>query len=299
MGFFEDFTDDYLKPLGELIVLVTFSIYTRIALCVYLIFSNPLSVEFKYLVVIIFCIPILRYLIHSIIGSKMQGGSNMMVVWILPIVYAFVTMHILAVYNFSFWLSLGIILLVPSLVHYQFIIVPHLPLNNRTRLFTTMCYYILPFLLVVNYAFDSSKPIVNRYYVIDKSEITNFTYQAEDGGTGRDADYYLYLVAADLDVPPARWIDFTKNVNDNSNYFRLNTSVTIEKETYKIFDKKKEVDTMSSGTTHFKYYFLLQKNMAYKLMNVDWKVYNRAKKGHYIFREIQGGLLGINRVTYK
>jgi len=299
MGFFEDFTDDYLKPLGELIVLVTFSIYTRIALCVYLIFSNPLSVEFKYLVVIIFCIPILRYLIHSIIGSEMQGGSNMMVVWILPIVYAFVTMHILAVYNFSFWLSLGIILLVPSLVHYQFIIVPHLPLNNRTRLFTTMCYYILPFLLVVNYAFDSSKPIVNRYYVIDKSEITNFTYQAEDGGTGRDADYYLYLVAADLDVPPARWIDFTKNVNDNSNYFRLNTSVTIEKETYKIFDKKKEVDTMSSGTTHFKYYFLLQKNMAYKLMNVDWKVYNRAKKGHYIFREIQGGLLGINRVTYK
>lgn len=299
MGFFEDFTDDYLKPFGELIVLVTFSIYTRIALCIYLAFSSPLSVEFKYLAVIIFCIPILRYLIHSINGSEMQGGSNMMIIWILPIVYAFVTMHILAVYNFSFWLSLGIILLLPSLVHYQFIIVPHLPLNNRTRLFTTMCYYILPFLLIVNYAFDFSKPIVNRYYIFDKSEITNFTYQAEDGGTGRDADYYLYLVDADLDIPPARWIDVTKNVNDNSNYFRLNTSVTIEKETYKIFDKKKEVDTMSSGATHFRYYFLLQKNMAYKLINVDWKVYNRVKKGHYIFREIQGGLLGINKVTYK
>jgi hypothetical protein len=299
MGFVEDFTDDYIKPFGELTVLVIFSIYTRIALCIFLVFSNPLSVEFKYLAVIIFCIPILRYIIHEITGNEMQGGTNMMVIWILPILYAFVTMHILAVYNFSFWLSCGIIILLPTLIHYQFVIASHLPPSNRTLLFTTMCYYIMPFLLVVNYAFDSSKPIVNRYYLIDKSEFTNFTYQAEDGGTGRDADYYLYLADADLDIPPARWVDITKNVHDNSNYFRINTSVTMEKETYKIFDKKKEVDTMSQGATRFKYYFLLQKEMAYKCINVDWKVYNRMKKGHYVFKEIQSGLLGINRTTYR
>jgi len=299
MNHIEDFIDDYIKPFGELVALVIFSIYVRIALCAYLAFLNPFSVEFKYLVILIFCIPILRYLIHEINGSEMQDGSNMMIIWILPIVYAFLNMHILAVYNFSLWLSLGIILLLPSLVHYQFIIVPHLPLSNRIRLFTTICYYILPFLLVVNYAFDSSRLIVNRYYIIDKSEITNYTFQAEDGETGRDADYYLHLIDAKLDVLPARWIDVTKNVNDNSNYFRLNTSVTIGKETYKIFDKKKEANTMSNGITYFRYYFLLQKNMASQLINVDWKVYNRMKKGHYVFKEIHSGLLGISRVNYR
>jgi hypothetical protein len=298
MGILADFTDDYIKPFGELILLVIFSIYTRIALCIFLAFSNPLSVEFKYLAVIIFCIPILRYVFHSVTKTDMPDGSNMFTLCILPILYVFVISRILSIYDFHLLFGLFILFL-PLAVYYIFVISEHRYPDNRIRFLTTLCFYLLPFLFVINYAFDFSKPIVNRYYVIDKSEITNFTYSTEDGGTGRDVDYYLYLIDADSDVPPPMWVDITKNVHDNSNYFRINTSVTIDKETYKIFDKKKEVDTMSSRATHFKYYFLLQKNMVYKRINVEWKVYNRMKKGHYVFKEVQSGLLGINRTTYR
>ncbi|WP_316845406.1 hypothetical protein [Pedobacter psychrodurus] len=298
MGFVEDFTYDFIKPFGKLIILVIFSIYTRIALCIYLAFSNPLSVEFKYLAVIIFCIPILRYTFHSVTKTDMPDGSNTFTLCIFPILYVFVIFHILHIYDFPLLFGLFILFL-PLMVYYVFVISEHRYPDNRIHFLTTLCFYLLPFLLVINYAFDFSKPIVDRYYVIDKSEITNATYTTEEGGIGKDIDYYLHLVNADKDISPAKWIDVTQEVEDNRNYFYLNKFVTLKKKTYKIFDKKKVIDTIRIDSTHFRYYFLLQDEIAFNRYKVQSKVYNRLKTGNYVFREIQSGLLGINRITYK
>ncbi|CAH0243961.1 hypothetical protein SRABI27_02793 [Pedobacter sp. Bi27] len=302
MGFFEDFTDDYIKPFGELIVLVTFSIYTRIALCVYLVFSDPLSVEFKYLVVIIFCIPILRYIFHSVTKTDMPDGSNMFTSCVFPVLYPFANSHILYLYNFPTLLAL-LILFIPMAIYYAFFIAERLYPDNRIKFLTTLCFYVLQFLFAVNFAFDTAKTIDKRYYVISKNEIVTGGNGPEDFETHH---YYLDLVPINKNVDPPKWIEVSEKTDSTFRGVFSTKFLLWNGKPYRIFAKKKVTDTIKRKyntfllpRTRLRYYFLLQHDLDYERKKIKGEVYDKFNIGSYIIIEKHPGLLGIEWITYR
>lgn len=296
------FFDNYLTPIGNFLAIIIFSIYTRIALCTYLAFTEPLSLTFKYLLIIIFFIPILRYIIYKVTDNEMVEGSNMFVLCVIPILYAFLFVQVASVYQFRYFILL-ILLFLPALIHYKFIIATHTYPDNRVQLLTTMCYYIIPFLLGINYAFDFSKPAVNKYYIFATKELTHIDNSSEGITTH---DYYLDLVPATKTIEPAKWVEVSRKMSDERSRQHSSNYVTDENETYKIFAKKKVADTSKRRnnfrlypTSRFRYYFLLQKDMDFERTKVTWKVYNRFKRGDYVFKETHYGLLGFSWITYR
>ncbi|MCZ4245580.1 hypothetical protein O0955_16345 [Pedobacter sp. HCMS5-2] len=252
---------------------------------------------------IIFCIPILRYVIYTATENEMEEGSNMVTMSIMPILYAFVTMHILAVYDFSYWLGLAV-LLIPTLIYYSCIVATHVLPNNHNRFFTTMCFYILPFFFAVNYTFDFSKPATKRYYLIDNHELTS----TDNSSEGIDVhNYYFDLVPAPKAIEPAKWVEVSEQIHNNFSGIYKHKFATSGNEHYRIFDKKKVTDTIrrrfiSSGYppgTRLRYYFLMQKDLNYERRKMKWKVFKRFKQGDYVFIETHGGLFGIDWLTYR
>jgi len=302
MNRIEDFTDDYLKPFGELIIMVVFSIYTRIALCVYLAFANQFSVEFKILAVVIFCLPILRYIFHLLTKTDMPDGSNMFTQCALPILYTFINSRILSVYNFNSFVAV-LILFAPLLVYYTFVIAAELYPDNRVRFLTTLCFYLPQFLFAINFAFDTAETSDKRYYVISKKEIVT----GDNGSEGLDLHhYYLDLVPAPKNIDSPKWVEVSEKTNKEFGRVFSSKFLSWNGKPYRIFTKKQVTDTIKRKyntflrpRTRLRYYFLLQKDLNYERKKVKGEVFDKFNIGSYAIIEKHPGLLGIEWTTYK
>lgn len=302
MGIIEDFTDDYLRPFGELIIMVVFSIYTRIALCVYLAFANQFSVEFKVLAVIIFCIPVLRFIYHRVTQTEMPDGSNMFTLCALPILYTFINSRILSVYDFNSFVAI-LILFAPLLVYYIFVIAAELYPDNRVRFLTTLCFYLPQFLFAINFAFDTAETSDKRYYVISKKEIVT----GDNGSEGLDLHhYYLDLVPAPKNIDPPKWVEVSEKTNKEFGRVFSSKFLSWNGKPYRIFTKKQVTDTIKRKyntflrpRTRLRYYFLLQKDLNYERKKVKGEVFDQFNIGSYAIIEKHPGLLGIEWTTYR
>lgn len=208
------------QPVRTVLYQITFSAITRLLLGVWLLFTDPTSVTFRYLLVIIFCIPLLRYVLHKATGTTMENAlsgsfpkgntGRIILCGAMFIVYIFVVPYIFSVYTSAFpAFLLAIVLPVAAgLMVIREIIKGDPPINNEQSLVLTMAFYTLPFLAGINYAFDFSHPEVKQYYVTGREEYTGGGTSAPDEGP--TTFYYLHLLPMDSVKEPLQWIEVSE-----------------------------------------------------------------------------------------
>jgi len=157
--------EDYLAPIADFL----FSIYTRLGLCFFLLFISPLSLAFRCTIIIIFCLPIFRYLWYRSANKVIKNDSDIVVKLIFPIFYLIVFTHILIIYNYPFPVIV-ILLLIPSIIFSALVLYWTNVLSYKNGLLSTMCFYLLPFVFAINYTFYFSKPTVKKYWIADKEK---------------------------------------------------------------------------------------------------------------------------------
>lgn len=182
MGHFSN----YIKSAGRYLAIFTFSIYTRIVLCLALTLTQSRSVLFNILIVVIFCLPIARYITCSITKTKMAERENTVIFCMSCFLYVSVYAQILNIYSFPDLLVLFMIS-IPCILHYIFFLATDQPKTNKNYLLITLCFYTLPFLLAINCVFDFHAPTTKKYFIRDR-------HHQNVLGTDTDTHfYYLYL----------------------------------------------------------------------------------------------------------
>lgn len=276
--------DYYLAPIADFL----FSIYTRLGLCFFLLFISPLSLAFRCTIIIIFCLPVVRYIWYRSTNQVMENNSGISVKIISPILYLIVFTHILIIYHFSLPVIL-LLLLIPCIIFFALIAFWHV-LGYKNGLLSTMCFYLLPFVFAINYSFYFSKPTVKRYWIADKEK--HYLPRSSYDELVYD-EYYLNVVSADS-VPKANWQKVDEVMYHDYKSAFTNKLAETQFKNYEIIERKEEVD-------HFnvQYYFLLQKKPRSTSLMVSEQIYTTFQKGDYFHIKKYRGLLGIGWTTYK
>jgi hypothetical protein len=278
--------EEYLEPITDFL----FSIYTRLGLCFFLLFIGPFSLAFRCTIIIIFCLPIVKYFWYKSTNQAMENASGITVKVISPILYLIMFTHILIIYNFSLPI-IPIILLIPCIIFFALIACWPDVLGYKNGLLSTMCFYLLPFVFAINYTFYFSKPTVIKYWIADKEKHyfppSSYDEPAND-------EYYFNLVSADS-IPETSWQKVDEVMYHDYKSVFSKKLAEIQFKNYEIIERKKEVD-------HFKnvlYYFLLQEKPKSTSFMVTEQIYTTFQKGDYLYIEKHRGLLGIGWTTYR
>lgn len=285
---------------------VFFSAVTRILLGIALLFTDPLSVTFRYLIVIIFLLPVIRYVFHELQHTDMSifftGYPRLgmvapfFITTGIAVLYVLVLAHILQIYTTSyFWWILMII--IPVICWYLLFGENATPtdthVHNTRALLRTLVFYIIPFFFAVNYAFDFSTPRHTKYYI---TGIRDETIAVNDPDIREIEMYYLYLLPADSMAGKTHW----QTVGEKKYYSveRYGPYMSEDSINYLVIDMK--IDPYST-TTHFRERFqllLLQTNARPVRRKVPYRLYKRFVGGDYLNEEEHRGLFGIKWVSY-
>jgi hypothetical protein len=285
---------------------VLFSAITRMVLAIVLLFTDPLSVAFRYLIVIIFLLPVIRYIVHEWQRTEMDifftgyPGlgviSHVFITTGIAVLYVFVLAHVLQIYTTSyFWWLLMIV--VPVICWYLLFGKDATPTerheHNKRALFRTLAFYIIPFFFAANYAFDFSTPEGTKYYITSSD---HNTYTSYDPDINETEVYYFYLLPANGMSGPSRWQTVSPGdyyaVND---YGRYNGKDSLN---YLVMDKWKGRDSASIPFRERFQLLLLRTDTAPVRQTVPYRLYKRFKEGDYLNKEEHRGLFGIKWISY-
>nr|WP_295863420.1 hypothetical protein [uncultured Chitinophaga sp.] len=285
---------------------VFFSAITRMALGIALLFTDPLSVTFRVLIVVLFLLPIVRYIVHERQQTEMDvffSGypglgliSHVFITVGMGALYVFVLAHVFQIYTTSyFWWIL--IIITPAIGWYLLFGKDATPADwharNKRALLRTLAFYILPFLFAVNYAFDFSAPKQTTYYIARTGHSTHTTYEPDI--TETDV-YYFYFLPAGSMTGPSQWQQVSQNdYYRTANYSRYKGKDSLN---YLVMDKQKGRD---STVAHFREQFrllLLRTDTAPTRQTVPYRLYKQFKEGDYLSKAGHRGLLGIKWVNY-
>lgn len=279
--------EDYLDPITDFL----FSIYTRLGLCFFLLFIGPFSLAFRCTIIIIFCIPVVRYIWYRSANRVMENNFVIAVTVISPILYLIVFTHILIIYNFSIPVIV-ILLSIPCAIFFALVKFWPDVLDYKNSLLSTMCFYLLPFIFAINYTFDFAKPVVKKYWITNAYK---HDFPSSSNEESSPDEYYFYLVSADSIPKAPNWQKVDEEIYyDYKSVFSKALAET-RFENYEIIERKKEVDHSNTP----QYYFLLQKKFKSTSLMVTEQVYYRFLKGGYFHIEKHKGLLDIGWTTYK
>lgn len=157
------------KYTMQIILKILFSLITRILLCTALLFSEPVSWQFRFLCVTIFCIPWIRFFMKDTDRKNIDLYLSYKLLFLAtPVLYGFILWKIFEWYHFSLITQL-ILFLLPVIASF-FIKTKTKDISNNTQnILQTMSYYCIPFFLAVNASFDFSKPSSQGYLITDKA----------------------------------------------------------------------------------------------------------------------------------
>lgn len=294
------------QPVGTVLSQIMFSAITRLLLGVWLLFTDPASVVFRYLLVVIFCIPLLRYALHKITGTTMENAlsgsfpkGNMgkaLLCGAMFIVYMFAVPHIFSMYTSSFpafLLALAFPVLIGLAVIRHIIKGGH-SINNEQSLMLTMAFYIWPFLAGINYAFDFSRPAVKQYYVTGREEYTASGSTAPDEGPS--TFYYLYLLPMAGVKEPLHWIAVNEAQYKNMLMFNGSGAVTINCIRYIVVNRERSVTPGVAASYRCQ---VFRTNDKVARTGVKYGLYQRYVGGDYLYIDAYRGLLGIPWRNYR
>jgi hypothetical protein len=304
------------SPTRNIFSQMLFSVITRLGLGVWLLFTDPMAVTFRYLLVIIFCIPLLRYAIHKITGVTMDNALsrtsskkntiNVIIYILVFTVYIFAVPHILSVYT-SVFLGYLLVITLPVIVAYMVIkdiIRQEHTASNEHALILTMAFYILPFLAGINYAFDFSTPKVETYYVTGREEYTTAGNSLPDEGPS--IIYYLFLLPVDTMKTPPRWMELSEAEGRKIITFNGSGSMIIDSIRYAVVEVERRLNSVknpppgdSNRVTASYYVKAFRTNEKVIITKCKYRIYQRFVPGDYLYRENYRGLLGIPWQRYR
>lgn len=292
--------------MNNLLYRVFFSAITRMVLGIALLFTDPLSVTFRYLIVILFLLPIIRYIVHERQQTEMDifftgypklgMVGHVFITTGVAVLYVFVLAHVLRIYTTSyFWWIL--IIIAPVIGWYLLFGKDSTPTerheHNRRALLRTLAFYIIPFFFAVNYAFDFSIPRQTKYYI---TRSDHNTYISNDPDISEIDVYYFYLLPTDSMTGTSRWQTVSQSdyygVKDYGHYNgkdRLN---------YLVMDKWKGRDSASVPFRERFQLLLLRTDILPTRQSVPYWLYKRFKDGDYLNKEEHRGLFGIKWESY-
>lgn len=303
-------------PVSTVLYQIVFSAITRLLLCVWLLFTDRTSFVFRYLLVVIFCIPLLRYVLHKATATTMENalsgsfpkGSTARVILCgaMFIVYLFVVPHIFSAYTSSF-LPFLIAIVLPvaaGLIVIREIIKGHPPITNEQSLLLTMAFYILPCVAGINYAFDFSHPTVKQYYVTGREEYTGGGTSAPDEGP--TTFYYLYLLPMDSVKGPLHWIEVNDAQYENIQIYEGSGAATINCIRYIVVNMERRLNSVRSVTpgvpnsvapSYHWQVFRTSDNVVRR--EVKYQLYKSYASGNYLYIDAYRGLLGFPWRNYR
>jgi hypothetical protein len=292
--------------MNNMLYRVFFSAITRMVLGIALLFTDPLSVTFRYLIVIIFLLPVIRYIIHErqqteitifFTGYPMLGlVSHFFLTVGIAALYVLVLAHVLQIYTTSyFWWIL--IIIVPVICWYLLFGKDTPPTErrefNRRALLRTLAFYIIPFFFTINYAFDYSPSRHTKYYI---TRSDHDTYTINDPDVSEIDVYHFYLLPADSMTGTSHWQIVSQNdYYSVESYGRYNDKHNLN---YLVMDKKKGRNSTSVPFREQFQLLLLRTDSVPTRQTVPDQLYKRFNEGDYLNKEEHRGLFGIKWVSY-
>lgn len=279
---------EFVNPTGVIPPISIFLAIVRIALGIYLLFTDPLSPRFISLLIILFAVSVARHLL-CYFSNPPDNIYNFLSDLLTPCLYGFILFHVLSIYHSPF-LSLSVSLFLPAII-YTYLFAGDAPVMSKGIFWSGLLCYVLTFLLALNYVFDFSNPVVEKYFLARKYYGTTL---AEDGGGPGEDVYYFDLIHIDSMATPAHWVE----VNQQT-YYRYHDSwrykrIEFDDALFMILDRK---ETPFPKRQH---YLLLQAiNGPFQARNITELQYARFEKGDTFHIERHKGFLGLSWLTYR
>lgn len=284
----------------QIIQKIIFSLITRIFLCTVLLFSDPLSWQFRFLCVIIFSIPWMRFFMNDTDRKNIDLYLSYKLLFLTtPVLYGFILWKIFKLYDFSLPTQL-ILFLLPIMVG-LFIKLKNKDIpENAQYILLTMSFYSIPFFLAVNTSFDFSKPSSKAYIITDKNSTIEKKYDSE--GAYEVTNYEFKIVPKEKVNPVSFWMDLSAtehahlrpetNISNPATVF-----LTIKNKKYEILASKINLVKHIRDSEYLRTYQLKEYVKPIEV-KVKRKIYHQFEKGNHLDIETYPGLLGIEWVYY-
>lgn len=279
---------EFVNPTGAGPVSSIVLAIVRIVLGINLLYTDPLSSRFRYLLIILFLISVARQLLYYFSKPKPDNIYNFLLDLVTPCLYGFILFHVLSVYQSEF-LSLSVSIFLPAIIYCFLFGGAPVPVMSKGIFWGGLLSYVLTFLLVVNYAFDTSNPSVEKYFLANKY----YTTAPYDHGTAGGNVYYFDLIYVDSISNPAQWVEVNQKTYGQYRSSQKYKRMKIEDAEFMILDKKE------TPFAKRQYYFLLQEvNGPFEAKHMEEPEYAKFEEGDTFHIEKHKGLLGVRWVTY-
>jgi hypothetical protein len=148
----------------------------------------------------------------------------------------------------------------------------------------------LTFLLTLNYAFDVSNTVVEKYFLANKY----YTTAPYDHGTAGGNNYYFDLIHVDSISTSAQWVEVDRKAYGQYRSSQKYKRMKFGDGEFMILDRKE------TPFAKRKYYFLLQEvNGPFQAKYIEESEYPRFEEGDTFHIEKHKGFLGIGWATYR
>ncbi len=279
----------FVNPTGAASIGGIFLAMVRLALGINLLYTDPLSFRFRYLLIILFLISVARHLLFYFIKPRPDNIYNLLLDLITPCLYGFILFHVLSVYQSEF-LSLSVSLFLPAIIYCFLFGREPVPVMSKGIFWGGLLSYILTFLLTLNYAFDSSNPAVEKYFLANKY-YASVPYDHGDAGSDQ---YYFDLIHVDSISNPAQWVEVNQKTYGQYRGGQQYKRMKFGDAEYMILAKKE------TPFAKRQYYFLMQKvNGPFQAKNISESAYAQFEEGDTFHIEKHKGFLGLGWATYR
>jgi hypothetical protein len=280
---------EFIQPTGLTQLSSIFLAVVRVVLIICLLSANPLLPGFGNILMVLFFISVTRHFLVYFSAPQPDNIYNFFLDLATPCLYGFLLYHVLAVYEADLLLLLVSVFLPAIMCCVLFMREPGEGMGKRTFWAGIVCY-VLSFILVLNYSFDSSSPVVEKYFLTKKFYSTT----GSDANGDKGESFYFDLIHVDSIATSANWVSVDKKACQYYHNSWMYKEIKLENETFIVLDKK-----TSSNPVH-------QCSFLVKKINgpVDFRIitelqYSQYEKGDTFNVEKHKGLLGIAWLTYK
>ncbi|CAH0181588.1 hypothetical protein SRABI04_01517 [Chryseobacterium sp. Bi04] len=284
----------------QIIQKIIFSFITRIFLCLVLFFSEPVSLQFRFLCVIIFCIPWIRFFMNDTDRKNIDQSIYYKLLFLTtPVLYIFIAWKIFELYHFS---------LITQLVLFSLPVIAGLYIKSKDKdmsknsqsILQTMSFYSILFFLALNVSFDFSKPLSKVYLITDKAISTE--EKTDSDGYSEITNYQFMTIPKEKMNPVPFWKDVSATEHTDiypttDHHNPTKTFLIIQNMKYEILDKKFKIIRDKNSDGYLRSYYLKEYTKP-DVINVRRKTYNQFGKGDYLDIETYPGLFGIGWTYY-
>lgn len=280
--------EQFINPTGVPALSSIFLAVVRLVLIICLLGANPISQGFGNIFIILCCVAVARHLLLYFTEPTTDNIYNFLLDLITPCLYGFLLYHILCIYESDFLVLLVSLFLPAFMYTFLFAREPDQGISKRT-LWGGIFGYMLSLLLVLNYSFDRSRPVLEQYLLAKKSYVTTGSDAAGDKGES----FYFNLIHVDSISSSANWVAIDQKACQYYHNSWMYKTIKLENETFMVLGKKAFSNHMHQCS------LLLQKiNGTVQSRVITELQYAQFEKGDTFHIAKHKGLLGITWVTY-